>query len=92
MSAACPIWRGYLSDVDCRWNVLCQANDDRTIEEKQRSTLSSRFSSAPAYLCEEHNCYNDVEFDIDAQISSLLVARGWFFLIEKKKQTKNIYH
>ncbi len=79
MSAACPIWRGYLSDIDSRWNVLCQANDDRTVEEKQRSTLSSRYSSAPAYLCEEHNCYNDVQFDVDAHIFASLLDRGWFF-------------
>lgn len=34
MSAAAPIWRGYLTDVDCRWNVLCALTDDRTAEER----------------------------------------------------------
>ncbi len=33
LSASSPIWRGYLSDIDCRWNVLKQAFDDRTKEE-----------------------------------------------------------
>jgi len=34
LSAASPIWRGYLADVDCRWNVLCAMVDDRTAEER----------------------------------------------------------
>ncbi|CAF1186572.1 unnamed protein product [Didymodactylos carnosus] len=34
LSAACPIWRGYLCDVDTRWNALCESADDRTEEEK----------------------------------------------------------
>lgn len=34
MSASSPIWRGYLSDIDCRWHVLCAMSDDRTTEEQ----------------------------------------------------------
>ncbi len=34
LSAASPIWRGYLADIDCRWNVLCAMVDDRTAEER----------------------------------------------------------
>lgn len=34
LSAASPIWRGYLSDVDCRWNVIAGSVDDRTAEER----------------------------------------------------------
>ena len=33
LSACSPIWRGYLSDVDCRWNILSASTDDRTTEE-----------------------------------------------------------
>lgn len=33
LSASSPIWRGYLSDVDCRWNIISQSCDDRTREE-----------------------------------------------------------
>jgi glutamate--cysteine ligase catalytic subunit len=33
LSAASPIWRGYLTEIDCRWNVLCAMVDDRTKEE-----------------------------------------------------------
>ena len=32
LSAAAPIFRGYLCDVDCRWNVISAAVDDRTDE------------------------------------------------------------
>lgn len=32
LSAAAPIYRGYLCDVDCRWNVISAAVDDRTDE------------------------------------------------------------
>jgi hypothetical protein len=34
LSAASPIWRGYLAEIDCRWNVLCAMSDDRTAEER----------------------------------------------------------
>ena len=34
MTAASPIWRGYLADVDCRWNVIAGSVDDRTEEER----------------------------------------------------------
>lgn len=37
LTAASPIWRGYLSDVDCRWNVIAGSVDDRTTEERGRS-------------------------------------------------------
>jgi glutamate--cysteine ligase catalytic subunit len=34
LSAGAPIFRGYLADVDCRWNVIAAAVDDRTEEER----------------------------------------------------------
>ena len=34
MTAASPIWRGYLADVDSRWNVISGSVDDRTEEER----------------------------------------------------------
>lgn len=33
LSASSPIWRGYLSDVDCRWDIISASCDDRTREE-----------------------------------------------------------
>ena len=37
LTAASPIWRGYLSDVDCRWNVISSTFDDRTAGELGRT-------------------------------------------------------
>lgn len=34
LSAASPLWRGYIADVDCRWNVIAGSVDDRTEEER----------------------------------------------------------
>lgn len=34
MSAASPAYRGYLADVDCRWNVIAGSVDDRTPGER----------------------------------------------------------
>lgn len=34
LSAASPFYRGYVSDVDCRWGVISASVDDRTREER----------------------------------------------------------
>jgi hypothetical protein len=34
LSASSPIYRGYLSDIDCRWKVISMSVDDRTEEER----------------------------------------------------------
>lgn len=34
LSAASPIYRGYLADIDARWTVISQSVDDRTKEER----------------------------------------------------------
>jgi len=34
LTGASPIWRGYLADVDCRWNVIAGSVDDRTPGER----------------------------------------------------------
>ncbi|KAI9356225.1 glutamate-cysteine ligase-domain-containing protein [Zopfochytrium polystomum] len=58
LSAAAPIFRGYLADVDCRWNVISGSVDDRTREEQsilplKTSTFQipkSRYASVSTYL------------------------------------------
>ncbi len=79
LSSACPIWRGFLSDIDCRWNVLSQAADDRTVEEQQRPNLPSRYGSTPMYLTDQNKHLNDVEIDVDEEIVSTLIDHGQFF-------------
>lgn len=34
LSAASPFYRGYVSDIDCRWGVISASVDDRTREER----------------------------------------------------------
>jgi len=34
LSAAAPIYRGYLADIDTRWQVIAGSVDDRTREER----------------------------------------------------------
>ena len=41
LSAAAPIFRGYLCDVDCRWDVISAAVDDRTDEVITEHSLSA---------------------------------------------------
>ncbi|KAK0533780.1 glutamate--cysteine ligase [Tilletia horrida] len=39
LTAAGPAYRGYLADVDCRWNVISAAVDDRTPAERGLAPL-----------------------------------------------------
>ncbi|KAI8819320.1 glutamate-cysteine ligase-domain-containing protein [Fimicolochytrium jonesii] len=58
LSAGAPIFRGYLADVDCRWNVISGSVDDRTVEERGLKPLDhsrfriqkSRYDSISNYL------------------------------------------
>jgi glutamate--cysteine ligase catalytic subunit len=34
LTAAAPVHRGYLTDIDCRWNIISASVDDRTEEER----------------------------------------------------------
>lgn len=35
LTAASPAYRGFLADVDCRWNIISSMVDDRTEEERE---------------------------------------------------------
>lgn len=58
LSAAAPIFRGYLTDRDCRWDVISGSVDDRTKEERGIIPLmndsfrikKSRYDSISLYL------------------------------------------
>lgn len=68
LSAASPIHRGYLTDRDCRWNVISASVDDRTKEELGEQPLKndmfritkSRYDSIDSYLSESSAKYNDI--------------------------------
>lgn len=57
-TAASPVYRGYLTESDCRWNVISGSVDDRTEEERGLKPLienkfrimKSRYDSIDSYL------------------------------------------
>lgn len=87
VSAASPIWRGYLADVDCRWNVIAGSVDDRTDEERGLKPLKnsrfvipkSRYDSVDMYLSENwlnRPEYNDTNTPYDEDIYRRLRDEG----------------
>lgn len=61
LTAASPVFRGYLVDSDCRWNVISGSVDCRTAEERGEIPLNenrfrilkSRYDSIDSYLSPE---------------------------------------
>ena len=77
LSASSPIWRGYLANLDTRWNVLKQAFDDRSKSEVTSGTLKrKRFDSTDVYISKEGSKYNDLEYDRDDDVFAYLVEKG----------------
>jgi glutamate--cysteine ligase catalytic subunit len=75
LSAAAPIFRGFLVDVDCRWEVIAGSVDDRTRQERGLDPLTtdrfvipkSRYESVSRYLSPGPNvsgtCQTIPDFD-----------------------------
>ncbi|RUS14789.1 glutamate-cysteine ligase catalytic subunit [Endogone sp. FLAS-F59071] len=87
LTAAAPIYRGYLSDVDCRWNVIAGSVDDRTEEERGLKPLKqdryviskSRYDSIDSYISTDEAFrpeYNDILLVFDEDIRQKLLANG----------------
>ncbi|XP_048481719.1 glutamate--cysteine ligase isoform X2 [Plutella xylostella] len=84
LSAASPIYRGYLTEADCRWNVIAASVDCRTREERGLEPLKenrfriakSRYDSIDSYLSPQNEKYNDIEIVHDSAIYRRLVAGG----------------
>ncbi|KAF8578012.1 GCS-domain-containing protein [Ramaria rubella] len=83
LTAASPAWRGYLADVDCRWNVIAGSVDDRTEEERGLKPLKenrflipkSRYDSVNSYLSQDWRNrpeYNDKPLPYDEAIYTRL--------------------
>eukprot|EP01147_Barroeca_monosierra_P003202 gene3202-5930_t len=79
LSAASPIFRGYLADVDCRWDVISGSVDCRTRQELGEEALTtdryiiskSRYASISSYLSESylnHSSYQDIPLEMDEEI------------------------
>ncbi|CAZ81755.1 unnamed protein product [Tuber melanosporum] len=87
LTAASPIFKGFLADVDVRWNVISGAVDDRTEEEKglkpqkdNRYVIpKSRYDSVSTYISQDpalRSEYNDLDLVIDKDIRQRLVDNG----------------
>ncbi|BGP33010.1 glutamate--cysteine ligase [Rhodotorula toruloides] len=87
LSAAAPIFRGLLADVDCRWDVIAGSVDDRTEEERGLKPLQhdrfhipkSRYDSVDCYIADtpfNRPEYNDNNMPIDPKIRDHLIERG----------------
>ncbi|KAK6526245.1 hypothetical protein TWF694_004853 [Orbilia ellipsospora] len=87
LSAASPIFKGYLTDVDCRWNVISRAVDDRTDEERGLKPLKdnkyvipkSRYDSVSTYISQDpafRSEYNDVDVHQNLVLKQKLLDGG----------------
>jgi glutamate--cysteine ligase catalytic subunit len=84
LSASAPIWRGYLADIDCRWNVIRDAMDDRSPDELGKEPLKknhflirkSRFDTTDTYVSRQGESYNDYEFPFDPKTVEKLKHEG----------------
>ncbi|XP_035659867.1 glutamate--cysteine ligase catalytic subunit-like [Branchiostoma floridae] len=84
LSAAAPVYRGYLADVDCRWNIIAGSVDCRTREERGLEPLKddkfvipkSRYDSIDCYLTPEAQKYNDIDLVLDQDICQQLEDAG----------------
>lgn len=87
LTAASPLWRGYVADVDARWNVVSASVDDRTEEERGLKPLKnnryqipkSRYDSVSLYISDNwlnRPEYNDTEVPHDPEIYKRLRDHG----------------
>lgn len=83
LSAGSPIFKGFLSDVDCRWNVISAAVDDRTESERdprhQSFLPKSRYDSVSLYIADHtfHRAeYDDVNAPVDQTVKKDLMDSG----------------
>ncbi|EDR11856.1 gamma glutamylcysteine synthetase [Laccaria bicolor S238N-H82] len=87
LTGASPIWRGYLADVDCRWNVIAGSVDDRTEEERGLKVIpKSRYDSVDLYISNDgfnRPEYNDNYLPYDESIYDRLRAHGIDDLLSK---------
>ncbi|KAF1743029.1 hypothetical protein MXB_3413, partial [Myxobolus squamalis] len=64
LSACSPVWKGVLSDWDCRWNVISMACDDRKQSELTGKDCDrihkSRYDTIAMYLHPDNDIYNDI--------------------------------
>ena len=86
--AASPVFRGFLADVDCRWDVISGSVDCRTPQELGEEPLTtdrmviskSRYASVSSYLSESPlnlQEYQDIPLEIDEGVYRRLKGAGF---------------
>ena len=84
LTAASPVFSGWLGDWDCRWNVIAASVDDRTPSELGEvpgpyRLRKSRYDSVDCYISQE-TClkpeYNDIPLVMDPAIKQRLMDEG----------------
>ncbi|CAG8978992.1 hypothetical protein HYALB_00011036 [Hymenoscyphus albidus] len=87
LTAATPIYKGFLADTDVRWNQISAAVDDRTPEELGEKPLQndrwripkSRYASNSTYISEDPRLrkeYLDPNLIVDADVKQKLMNGG----------------
>ncbi|KAL2264822.1 hypothetical protein VTJ83DRAFT_7332 [Remersonia thermophila] len=87
LTAATPVYKGFLADTDVRWNQISKAVDDRTPEELGEKPLEkdrwripkSRYASNSTYISEDARLrpeYLDPDLVIDENIKQQLLDGG----------------
>ncbi|KAF7714484.1 Glutamate--cysteine ligase [Penicillium ucsense] len=87
LTAATPIYKGFLVDTDVRWNQIGAAVDDRTPEELGEAPLKndrwripkSRYASNSTYISQDPRLrkeYLDPDLVVDEQIKKRLMDGG----------------
>lgn len=87
LTAATPIYKGFLADTDVRWNQISRSVDDRTPEELGEKPLQndrwrlpkSRYASNSTYISQDPRLrpeYLDPDLIVDEAIKKRLVEGG----------------
>jgi glutamate--cysteine ligase catalytic subunit len=87
LTAATPIYKGFLVDTDVRWNQISRAVDDRTPEELGEKPLKndrwripkSRYASNSTYISQDPRLrpeYLDPNLIVDEDLKARLVEGG----------------
>ncbi|KAF2720253.1 GCS-domain-containing protein [Polychaeton citri CBS 116435] len=87
LTAATPIYKGFLADTDVRWNQISRAVDDRTPEELGEEPLKndrwripkSRYASNSTYISQDSRLrpeYLDPDLVVDEKLKARLIEGG----------------
>lgn len=84
LSAASPVYRGLLTDRDCRWDVIAGSVDDRTreesgeiggeLKESKFRIPKSRYDSISCYLSRHGQKYNDIPLVFDKAYYETMIS------------------